>query len=187
MLEFDEAKHIYSDNGAVLPSVTQILSILYDFSGISPATLEYARQRGTAVHKACEIFDNGGSFTAPLDEVIQPYFVAWVKFVVEKKVRITATERRLRHQHMRYAGTFDAIGMIGDEEWLIDRKCTSALSDVTGVQLAAYAAILGRPLRRAAVQLKPDGTYVFQEYSGRSDWPTFVAAYTIFNWKENHK
>ena len=186
-LQFDEARHIYTRNGKVLPSVTQIIKPITEYSSaISPEIMAHAALRGQAVHKACEIIDMGLEFAEPLSEEIVPYVDAWKLFVAEKRVTITATEQRLFHPTMQYAGTFDAIGVIGNDEWLIDRKAIAQLTPAIGVQTAGYEAMLGRKVRRAAVQLKSNGGYVFQEYASRTDWPVFVSLLTIHNWKANH-
>jgi hypothetical protein len=186
-LQFDEERHIYTRDGKILPSVTQIIKPIIEYSDAIPAdVMEYASQRGKAAHKACEIIDIGGTFAEELDPVIVPYVDAWNLFVKEKRVTITQTEQHLDHKVMHYAGTFDAVGMIGNDEWLIDRKCIAQLHPAVGIQLAGYEGLLGRKVRRAAVQLKPDGKYVFQEYTGRSDWPVFVSLLTVHNWRSNN-
>lgn len=186
-LQLDAEHHIYTRNGKVLPSVTQIIKPITEYSSmISEEVMEHAARRGRAVHKACEIIDMGLEFAEPLDEEIVPYVDAWKLFCAEKRVTITATEQILFHPTMHYAGTFDAIGMIGNDEWLIDRKAITQLTPAIGVQTAGYAGMLGRKVRRAAVQLKPDGKYIFEEYPLRTDWPVFVACLTVFNFKHNH-
>jgi len=196
-LQFDSEQHIYTVNGAVLPSVTTIIKPLYSLDGPSESVLEYARGRGQAVHKACEIYNLGQEFSAPLDPVIQPYFDAWLKFLREKRVTITGAEQQLYHPTMKYAGTFDATGMMEDsgaDDWTLDIKAIAKLHASVGVQLAAYqemrklkdVMLEGKRYRRAAVQLKPDGNYVFQEYKGHADWPTFISCLTVHNFRANN-
>lgn len=186
MLHFDEENHIYTVDGEVYPGVTSVIKPLLSFGGTSEAILEYAANRGRAVHKACEIRNAGQQFAKPLDPVIVPYLDAWDKFLREKRVTITAAEQHLAHGTMRYAGTFDALGEIENDEWLLDIKAVAKLHPATGVQLAGYEGLLGRKVRRAAVQLKPDGTYLFQEYRNKSDWPVFVSCLTIYNYRINN-
>lgn len=186
-LVFNEDKHEYLVDGVVWPSVTQIISILYDFNGIPTNNLEYARRRGQAVHKAVEIFNLGQEFAEPLDPVIVPYLDAWKKFIAETGMEITAAEQHLVHSRMPFCGTFDARGHRSREKWLLDVKAVNVLSRATGVQLAAYEQLTGEVLRRAAVKLNPDGTYVFQEYDSRNDWSVFVACMTVYNFRNNHK
>ena len=53
--EFDPAAHRYTLGGIVLPSVTQILRGLDDFSNVPARVLEKARDRGNRVHAACNL------------------------------------------------------------------------------------------------------------------------------------
>lgn len=185
-LEFNEEKHEYKINGVLVPSVTQIIKVLYDFEGIPEDKLEHAALRGKAVHKACEIFNLGQEFAWPLSNEIVPYFEAWKKFVRETGLVVTDAERQLGHPHMMYAGTLDVSGLIKKTKWLLDIKAVSELSPATGVQLAGYMGMTGETMKRGAVQLKPDGTYKFQEYKEASDWPTFVACLSVFNFRRKH-
>ena len=61
-LEFFPETHTYLYDGLMLPSVTQILSVRYknDYASVPPAVLNNAAQRGTAVHKAIENYNNSG-------------------------------------------------------------------------------------------------------------------------------
>ena len=193
MLEFDESKHEYRLRGKILPSVTQIIKLISPkFEGIPEAVLEYASQRGRAVHKACEIFNNGQEFSEPLDDVIVPYLDAWKRFIDEKHVRIISSEQHMYHPTMHYAGRFDCIGLIDDEEWTLDIKAIAKLHAAIGVQLAGYNGLRNAhagkihcnthcDFPRAAVQLKPDGTYKFEQYNNRSDFAVFVSCMTVHN------
>lgn len=185
-LQFIEEGHIYLLDGIEIPSVTQIIAPLYDFEGISVARMEYASKRGTAVHRATELHDMDDLDEATLDPVIVPYLEAWKLFVAENKVTITACEQRLAHPTMKYAGTLDKLASFDSSDWVIDVKATAALSPAIGVQLAGYAGLLNGTERRGAVQLRKDGTYKLQEYTSRSDWPTFLSLLTIYNWRKNN-
>lgn len=61
-LEFYPETHTYLYDGLILPSVTQILGVKYrnDYASVSPAVLNNAAQRGKAVHKAIENYNNSG-------------------------------------------------------------------------------------------------------------------------------
>ena len=62
MLEYFDETHTYLYDGIMLPSVTQILGVKYknDYASVPPAVLNNAAQRGTAVHKAIENYNNSG-------------------------------------------------------------------------------------------------------------------------------
>ena len=61
-LEFFPETHTYLYDGLMLPSVTQILGVKFrnDYASVPPAVLNNAAQRGTAVNKAIENYNNLG-------------------------------------------------------------------------------------------------------------------------------
>ena len=61
-LEFFPETHTYLYDGLMLQSVTQTLGVKYknDYASVPPAVLNNAAQRGTAVHKAIENYNNSG-------------------------------------------------------------------------------------------------------------------------------
>lgn len=58
-VEFIEDEHIYLCDGIILPSITQILKIKFGnkYNGIPKEVLERASEKGNAVHKAIEDFE----------------------------------------------------------------------------------------------------------------------------------
>ena len=62
VLEFYPETHTYLYEGLMLPSVSQILGMKYknEYASVPPAVLNNAAQRGTAVHKAIENYNNSG-------------------------------------------------------------------------------------------------------------------------------
>ena len=183
-LTFDEAAHVYRFNGVVVPGVTGILKPLIDFTGVPPAVLEAASAFGTAVHKACELWDLDELDEDQLDAALVPYLAGWKKFSSEHSVEWTGNEQRVYHPSMRYAGTLDRKGMVDGCMSYVDIKSSVGLYPSVGPQLAAYkAADAGPPhSKRYAVQLKADGEYVLKEYTDPSDWPLFCSLITLRNW-----
>ena len=61
-LEYFDDTHTYLYDGLMLPSVSRILGTKYknEYASVPPAVLNNAAQRGTAVHKAIENFNNSG-------------------------------------------------------------------------------------------------------------------------------
>ena len=95
MIEFDEATHTYRDKGVLVPGVTSILSPLSDFSFVNPDVLEAASAFGTAVHLACELWDNGQLDEDALDPALVPYLAGWKQFSEDWKVEWTMVEERV--------------------------------------------------------------------------------------------
>nr|UWI11278.1 MAG: protein of unknown function (DUF3799) [Bacteriophage sp.] len=59
-LEYFDETHTYLYDGLMLPSVSQILGSKFrnEYASVPPAVLNNAAQRGTAVHKAIENYNN---------------------------------------------------------------------------------------------------------------------------------
>lgn len=162
----DEATHTYYLNGVRVPSVTQILGYLKDFSGIPPAVLERKRQIGTATHKACELDALGELDDDTVHELIAPYLAGFRKWRAESGAVIKETETFVHHPRLRYAGQLDLIAQLGRWGWLIDIKTAAEHSPIWAIQAAGYLACRhdAASLKRAALQLKPDGTYKWHPY-----------------------
>lgn len=61
-LEYFDETHTYLYDGLMLPSVSQILGAKFrnEYVSVPPAVLNNAAQRGTAVHKVIENYNNSG-------------------------------------------------------------------------------------------------------------------------------
>lgn len=60
-LEFDEEDHIYICDGIIVPSVSKILKSKFDdYACVSRSVLEQAREKGTALHEAIELYETTG-------------------------------------------------------------------------------------------------------------------------------
>lgn len=189
-LHFDEADHVYSVGGVVLPSVTQLLKpIAPDFSMVPPDVLERKRALGVAVHLACELLDNGE--LDELDDALAPYVDAWQLFKQQTGALILMNEQRLHHPVMQYAGTLDRLANLLGGIWMLDIKTAAEPAPVYGPQLSGYVELLRandkamrEPIRRGTVHLRPDGTYRLHEYKQPNDLAAFMACLSLNQWKE---
>lgn len=192
---FDPNGHRYlTKDGRSLISVTQAMGIFTEkvYRFIPREILKAAADRGTAVHLATEYEDQDNlDLDSCLPEWI-PYIEAYKKFRAEIKAEILFTEQRLVHPKLFYAGAVDRVLEIDGDYWIVDLKTTGELYEHVGIQLAAYAELLNQnlekpvKLRRAALQLKNDGSYVFREHTKADDWSAFLACLTLINWNRNH-
>lgn len=178
-----------------MPSVTEILRPLLDFSRVPPETLEFARLRGTAVHKATELHDLGTLDEASVDDTVWPYLEAWRQFRSDTGFSPTLIEHRAYHEGYGYCGTVDRRGVMtklsGSPGAVIDIKTPVQLGPVVGLQLAAYQEAMRRNGScaadlRFAVQLRSDGQYRLVPYTDKSDFGVFIALLTIRKWRERH-
>ena len=196
VLQFDEASHTYLIDGVRVPSVTQVLKPLYDFSRVDPVMLQAKAALGTSVHRACELLDNddldeesedGRAALAPL----AGYLAGYKKFKSDKKPVVLENETRLFHPAHRYAGTIDRRFELEGDVWDVDLKSTVAMSPIVGLQTAAYTEMFkanGKTdrARRGALQLFPDGKYKLWEFKDPADFSVFLSLLTVQRFKERH-
>lgn len=195
---FDEATHAYRLGDQIMPSVTEVISAagLVDYSAVPPETLEWARQRGTLLHKAAALWDRDELDEDTVDPEILVRLEAWKQFRYDTGFRPKWIEKSL-HGHS-YAGTFDRVGTVrlpGEDmfpllrrekmggalatdpdqvrhrtHWLVDIKPWQA-QPATGVQLAAYQRLIsswiGQQCERISVHLRADGRYRIKTYPAR--------------------
>lgn len=189
MIEFDPDTHTYRVDGAVVPSVTQILAPLHDFAGIPADVLDNAADRGTAVHKATELYDLELLDEESLDDEVAAYLEGYRRFRADTGFEPERVETRVHSARYGYAGTLDRTGRLGRRKVLIDIK-SGAQSPVTGPQTAAYQQALeemtgAKVSRRYGLYLSP-GDYRLVPYDERSDWHVFVSALSVFNFMRRH-
>lgn len=189
MLEFNEELHQYKNDGVVLPSVTQVLSPLTDYTVVGADALEKARQKGVAIHKMVELYCANDLDEDTLPDWLKPVLKAWKTFVDNTGFKVDGSEVRLHHPTLAYAGTFDLGGMAQkNKRWLVDIKRSLFAGRVIGLQLAAYKRTWeyhnkGQKIdKRFALILREDGQYRLTEFEDPRDDSVFLAALTMHKW-----
>lgn len=125
-LQFDAEAHAYTLPGGVrVPSVTELLratGLATDFEALSDlgprvaSAVAAKRSLGSAVHADAHAFDDDDLDWSTVDPLVQPYLEAWVAFRTNyPHLRPAARERRVYHPALHYAGTLDAIFLVGHE------------------------------------------------------------------------
>src|SRR5690606_908757 len=141
-LTFDPILHRYMLDGRELISVTTALreAGLIDDSFWT----EEARLRGTYLHAAIALHNEGDLDISSLDPKLVPYFRGYERFLSETRVTIEQTEARVHDEALGYAGTLDLIVAWTSEDGqritrrgLIDIK-TGSVPPSVGAQTAAY-------------------------------------------------
>lgn len=196
-LTLRESDHTYWLNGQRVPGVTECLKPLIDLSRIPPDTLERARQEGVAVHKMAELHHAGDLDVESLPDWMRGHYAALLLFLEQSGFQAWASEHKVYHPKLCFAGTFDLLGMFtrGDyagEPSIVDLKRSFYAGPAIGAQLAAYVHAWneGSPRGdsrkvsgRYALQLRPDGTYRLRAYTDKSDFTTFLACLTLWRAK----
>ncbi len=185
-LSFDPDTHTYTLRGQVVPSVTQVLGVLNDFSAVPWAVLEAARRRGQAVHEAVELLLQGRLDRASLDPAIVPYVESFEQFALDTGFEPLITELRVAGPN--FAGTLDALGKTRrirrGSGALFDWKTSLALPSSVGPQLAAYQQAyrdtLGELIRsRYCLRLTP-GSYKLDRMDEDRYWHIFKSALNLW-------
>jgi len=188
MLTFEEASHTYRHGGQVVPGVTSILRPLVDYSSVPPHVLEAKADLGRRVHEACQYLDEDDLDEESVEADVDPYLAAYKRFKAETGALILLNEYRVFNPLHRYAGTLDRVFRINGESVLTDLKTCIVTPNSVGPQTAAYMRALddSRVTRRAALRLRPDGTYRLEMLDDPNDWATFLACLTVHRHLEKH-
>lgn len=203
-LVFDAPTHTYRVSGLLVPHITEIVPSNYDH--VPPDRLEIARLRGTAVHKATELYDLRRLNWLTFDQRLNGYLEAWIKFknTYEVEFEDCDVERRLYHPVYRYAGTGDR-----PRSWVcppginrrrvlttIEIKSIAKMDENVDIQTAGQfcaenyrARKVGLPEieERLGVQLKPDGNFkaiFYDEHKLKER--VFLSYLTTLNWEVQH-
>lgn len=158
------------------------------YRDVESRVLRRAAGKGTAVHNAIENYLTFGIEDVDPDHT--GYFTAFLRWFDEYNPQVIATEYRLYHKFMGYAGTADLICDIDGKLHIIDYKTTQRIEEpLVKVQLKAYSQALGslgmEPKRAASLHLKSDGTFDFQTHDGGAEsWQVFSSLLTVLKYKQ---
>ncbi|MBT9148144.1 MAG: hypothetical protein DDT32_01914 [Syntrophomonadaceae bacterium] len=191
---FQAKSHTYTVDGKRIPSVSQILEPLQDFSNVDPITLMAAQEFGRGVHSMTALWDQGTLDEEDLDIGLIPYLQGWRKFLKQTECEIYEVELAVHHEKYGYAGRLDRLVYLKRGRRrvcaILDIKTGEAQNPVTGVQLAGYHAaytssrkVPPRPIYRVGVRLLASGDYRLDWWESKLDWPTFLALLQITNWR----
>lgn len=187
-LTFDPVPHEYRWNNIVVPGVTETLTRMQSFAGVSREVMEAAQLRGTMVHVMTQHHDEDALDESQFTAEELSYLPGWVKFLADYQPIWTAIEQPFYNAVYGYAGTPDREGSMQMngllEGVVVDIKTAVASHPVWPLQVAAYAQ--GKRIRRFTVQLSPKGTYKLLEWTDASDFAIFVAAVTVNRWTRKH-
>ncbi len=169
--DFDEEKHEYRVDGRILTGVTRIIA---DMGLIETRWFtEDGRERGTQVHKTCELFDKGTLDEEALDPRLVSYLDGWKAFLRETGFVPILIEHRGASKY-GYAGTLDRLGVTGrGKTVLLDIKSSLAKSPWIGIQIGFYQQLAeeaGHKIdERWSVHLPGDGTFRIEHWPDRKN------------------
>lgn len=173
--------------------VTRILAScgLYKWApGLSHEKREFYLHRGSMIHRATALYDEGLLDWYNLDKRIKPYVEAYKRFLAESGAKPLLIEQYVVNKKLGYCGTLDRIygksALWPTGRLLVDIKTTEATA-VTRLQTMAYKLAYGarRPIARGFVALRKDGTYKAGIYTeGAVDKAAWMACLQLVNWRE---
>ncbi len=194
IIEFDAERHVYTVEGRITPSVTQVISAagLIDSKWFT----EESRIRGSYVHRATELLDANDLFMGDIPPEYMGYISAWMRFKREADFTPELREHRVYHPKWHFCGTLDRTGFFGlraaNNRALLDIK-TGVPAPWHPLQVCAYtkALTLDEPddYRKMTVLLRKDGTFKVNEYQAglfRDYWNTFLGCMTVCSFRMEH-
>lgn len=181
VIQFDPVKHVYSNGGKVLPSVTQIIAKVLPRQWNAD---EWSLRRGQMVHRAIALHLDGCLDMDTVDNRIKDRVQAAIDACRVMEWRPGYIERSLMHPVMRYAGTPDLITHSGV---IVDWKGT--VEKTAQLQLGGYACLaeaIGFNVKGLfGVQTTETG-YKFAKYDVRRAKAYWVAVYGVYGWMVKH-
>ena len=123
---------------------------------------ESGAERGTIVHNLTGMIDSGLFVEDDFPREYAGYLSAYLRFLNEAKPKIIGSEKEVIYfnklEKTYYIGHLDRLMEMNRAMYLVDIK-TGQIEKWHGLQLAAYAMALGEDVKKAILQLKPDGKY----------------------------
>lgn len=187
--DFDEVKHEYRLNGAVIIGATSVLRRCGWVDGTYYT--EASRLRGTWVHQAIHYSEEGDLKWDDKPEWIQGYLDAHQRFREDWQFTARLREVPLYHPQYLYGVMPDAEGLIlGKEPAIVEYKTGQMqwwTKYQTALQELAIRAWETNPVwrRRFGVELHADGTYKVQEFKTHADYARAHCAVVTVQCNEN--
>ena len=124
-----------------------------------------AADRGTTVHSLIESYKKGGNIEH-IPEKFRGYANAFFKWVGEVKPELVENERTVFNDKYGYAGTLDAIAIIGGKKYVVDFKTNKDGNVYTEAHMQVSAYINADGMTGidggVIVALAEDGSYTHQ-------------------------
>ena len=192
MIEFRESDHSYWYDGVRVPGVSEIIDGvgLMDPAAKQHYTKFYA-DRGTAVHKATELYDKGTLDESSLDPEIVGYVEAYKKFVAEHDPTWVEIEKRGFNKQLFYAGTLDRAGFLNEAGAVVLDIKTGQKAKWHVIQLALYAMLLVQNqnpnLKLYGLYLKGNSIYKLVDYTDPDILKVAESCIRLYHWQRSNR
>jgi hypothetical protein len=181
--------HVYTHEGRVVPSVTQVLTLagLDELAHVPRRCLARAGALGSAVHQACQFLDEDDLDLDSLDPEIVGYVLGWQRFKQEYDFTPIVIERRgISVGERNYGFCLDRIGIVGEHELLVEIKTGENPLPSWAIQTAAYAEAEEFDGARLTVHVAADGSYILIPHADQGDFEVWHHALELAWWRLEH-
>ena len=188
-LVLDRKSHEYRLDGRRLAGVTEVI----EAAGMMPpmyGPADWYLGRGSAVHAATALLDEGTLDEASVDPQAAGYVDAYraMRTTVGTDLVVQEIETSRYHETLGYAGTPDRVVRWRGRLGVLEIKC-GVDAGWHAIQLASYLRLVQGAETRLTVYLQKDGKWNLDEckpQNQRADFDTFLAALTLYRWREAH-
>lgn len=210
--ELEPDEHRYMLSGSEVPATTRVLELARNsLAGIPYRTLEKARQRGNAVHKAVEMLMKDDLDKRTVNREVKFRLDRWLRFVDMYKVEPVELpvknyfhnffggqllEVPMVHPVFKFGVTPDVgICMVEGDLALVEVKAVSTHNDATALQTASQQGTINYFMEphgfkveaRWGVRLSADERPDVRLYKDKTDWATFLSFLNVYRWRMVHK
>lgn len=153
-----------------------------------------AADLGTQIHEICERWAKGNPGEIP--KQADPYINQFIGFLTDVKPEFVLTECTLWNRTAGYAGTADAVILVGKECWLIDYKTGKGIYPEHGLQLAALAFSefqvdadgteyeMPPIAKQAVIHLRPRSWKMIEIMKPAECFAAFLACRELWQWQQ---
>lgn len=144
-IEYLDEDHIYLCNGIIVPSVSQVLHLIFPdkYKNVDKKILNAKAKYGTELHNYIEQYENG-LITQKLNYIQEASFRQYLKLKDKYGIEVLEQEQIVNYKDI-YAGRFDMIANIGTDYCLCDIKTTASLDkEYLSWQLSLYEYASGK-------------------------------------------
>jgi len=148
-----------------------------------------AAEKGTAVHKMLQYYNEKTLDIKKMDDFYKPYLESYKKCVAKNNIKFEYGEVRRFHPAFLYAGTIDFVGTINGKLCVIDYK-TGGIYKQHLWQISSYERLLlvqdGNPRERLIMYLSEEGEEAkLIKYDDPNHWPQFLTLLMAYRIKLN--
>lgn len=144
-IEYLDEEHIYLCNGVIVPSVSQVLHLIFPdkYKNVDKKILNAKAKYGTQLHNYIEQYENG-LITQELNYIQEASFRQYLKLKDKYGIEVLEQEQIVNYKDI-YAGRFDMTANVVTDYCLCDIKTTAELDkEYLSWQLSLYEYASGK-------------------------------------------